>query len=238
MSMNMQHSDLPDDEFKPDQMDDHLAEHISPDDYRAIQQQMGIHQDGDLPHSGMQNTEDSEMLNYDDIAIDPQIMEQIQAQIAAQEFEQQDPAFQMAPPTHHGMQHFGDNSQRPQLHQHQEIHSDPGSHAQFADPATHMQQTPNHNHDPRNFSQHQSPTDFSQPNSQYISPVQQPHNMMSNPVPDDHIMSGQLDDDAGGGGGMNNMQQIRHVLNMEYMNPASGTGPDQNARGFPGQTRQ
>lgn len=213
MSLNIpQH--LSDDDFKADHMDDHLAEHISPDDYRAIQQQMGLHQDGVLSHHALQNA-DSEML-YDDMAIDPQIMEQIQAQIAAAEFEQQDQAFQMPPPQHHGMQHF--DSQRPPLTQHQDIHSDPGPRQQFGDPNT-MQQPSSH--DPRNFSQHQSPTNFSQPSSQYISPVQQPH-MMPNPVPDDHIMSGQLDGE--GGGGMNNMQQIRHVLSMEYMNTgADGT---------------
>lgn len=243
MSMNLPHSDIPDDDFKTDHMDDHLAEHISPDDYRAIQQQMGIHQDGDLSHNGLQNAEDSEMLNYDDMAIDPQIMEHLQAQIAAaEEFDQQDQTFQMPPPSHHSMQHFGDGGQRPPLQQHQEIHSDPGPHAQFADLGNHMQQPPNHNHthnhDPRNFSQHQSPTDFSQPNSQYISPVQQPHNMMSSQVPDDHIMGGQLDGDTGVGGGMNNMQQIRHVLSMEYMNTGPGTGPEQGNRGFAGQQRQ
>ena len=213
MSINIPHESLSEDDFKADHMDDPLDEHISADDYRAIQQQMGIHQDSDLSHHQLV-TSDSDMMNYDDMAIDPQIMEQIQAQMDAGQFDQAD-AFQMPPPPHHGMQHFGDPNARTQLQQQHEIHSDPGPNGQFADPSQ-MQSL--NNHDPRVYSQHQSPT-FSQPSSQYISPVQGPH-MMSHPVPDDHMMSSQLDD--GGGGGVNNMQQIRHVLSMEYMN----TGPD------------
>lgn len=219
MAMDMSHQQLEDDDFKADHMDEHLAEHISPDDYRAIQQQMGMTQDGDISHSGLQNA-DSEMLGYDDIAIDPQIMEQIQAEIAAEGFgQQQGHMISMGPPPHHNMQHFGDGS-RPSIQGHPDIHSDPGPHPHpsFPDPSQ-MQQTPSH--DPRSYSQHQSPTDFSQPNSQYISPVQQPHNMMAHPVPDDHIMGGQLDDN--GGGGMNNMQQMGHVLSMEYMNTSDAT---------------
>lgn len=213
MSINIPHESLSEDDFKADHMDDPLDEHISADDYRAIQQQMGIHQDSDLSHHQLV-TSDSDMMNYDDMAIDPQIMEQIQAQMDAGQFDQAD-AFQMPPPPHHGMQHFGDPNARTQLQQQHEIRSDPGPNGQFADPSQ-MQSL--NNHDPRVYSQHQSPT-FSQPSSQYISPVQGPH-MMSHPVPDDHMMSSQLDD--GGGGGVNNMQQIRHVLSMEYMN----TGPD------------
>lgn len=207
MSLNITHQDLSVDDFKTDHMDDDLDEHISADDYRAIQQQMALHQDTDLTH-GLSGT-DSEMMSYDDMAIDPQIMEQLQAQIAAEGFAEQDTTFQM-PSSHHGMQHFTDN-QRPQLQQHPDIHSDPGPHAQFGDPKQLQHQ------DPGNYSQHQSPTAYSQPGSQYISPIQQPHPMMSQPVPDDHVMGGQLDGDNGG---MNNMQQIRHVLPMEYMNTA------------------
>ena len=212
MSISIPHNSLSNDDFKTDQLDDPLDEHISADDYRAIQQQMGITQDSDLSHHQLV-TSDSDMMNYDDMAIDPRIMEQIQAQMEAGQFDQTD-TFQMPPPSHHGMQHFGDPGQRTQLQQQHEIHSDPGPNPQFADPSQ-MQSL--NNHDPRVYSQHQSPTTYSQPNSQYISPVQGPH-MMAHPVPDDHIMSGQLDD--GGGGGMNNMQQIRHVLSMEYMNTA------------------
>jgi len=220
LSLNMTHQQLTDDDYKSDQMDDHLAEHISADDYRAIQQQMGMtHDDNTLSNA------DSEMLSYDAMALDPQIMEQLQAQIAAQGFENDNTPFSMPPPPHHGMQHFDPNP-RPQLQQHPDIHSDPGPHAQFADPSQLQQANVNmnisQNHDPINFSQHQSPTDFSNPSSQYISPVQGPHSMMGHPVPDDHMMSGQLDDT--GGGGMNNMQQIRHVLNMEYMNVSDGNG--------------
>lgn len=216
MSVNIPHESLQDGDFKPDQMDDPLDEHISADDYRAIQQQMGIHQDGDLSHHQLV-TADSDMMNYDDMAIDPQIMEQLQAQMDAGQFDQTD-SFQMPPPSHHSMQHFGDPGQRTQLQQQHEIQSDPGPNPQFADPSQ-MQSL--NTHDPRVYSQHQSPTNYSQPSSQYISPVQGPH-MMAHPVPDDHIMSGQLDDS---GGGMNNMQQIRHVLPMDYMNTApDGTG--------------
>lgn len=227
--LNISHQQMTDDDFKPDQMDDHLAEHISADDYRAIQQQMGMTQDDNTLSNA-----DSEMLSYDDMAIDPQIMEQIQAQIAAEDFENDNTTFSMPPPSHHSMQHF-DSTSRPQLAQHPDIHSDPGTHPQFADPnqiqQTSMNVNINQNHDPRSYSQHHSPTDFSNPSSQYISPAQGPHSMMGHPVPDDHIMSGQLDDT--GGGGMNNMQQIRHVLNMEYMN----TVPDGNGH-FHGQGRQ
>jgi len=221
MSINIPHESLHDDDFKPDQMEDPLDEHISADDYRAIQQQMGIHQDAELSHHQLV-TADPDMMNYDDMAIDPQIMEQIQAQMEAGQFEQAD-AFHMPPPSHHGMQHFGDPGSRTQLQQQHELHSDSGTNSQFADPS---QMQALNSHDPRVYSQHQSPTNFSQPNSQYISPVQGPH-MMAHPVPDDHMMGGQLDD---GGGGMNNMQQIRHVLSMEYMN----TVPDGTAQ-FPQQ---
>lgn len=211
MPMNVVHQDMNDDDFKSDHLDDNFTEHISPEDYRAIQQQMGLIPDGDLSHN-MQSA-DSDMTSYDDMAIDPQIMQQFQAQMAAQEFEQQEQVFSMPPPAHHNMQHFVDN-QRPSLQQqHPDIHSDPGPHHPQFDPG-HMPQS---HHDPRVYSQQQSPTDFSQslsqPSSQYISPVQQPH-MMSQPVPDDHIMSGQLDES---GGGMESMHQIRHVLPMEYM---------------------
>lgn len=211
MSINVVHQTMTDDDFKSDNLDDNFAEHISPEDYRAIQQQMGlIPSDGDMSHA-LQNT-DSDMANYDDMAIDPQIMQQFQAQMAAGDFEQPESVFRMPPPPHHTMQHFVD-TQRPSLQQHADIHSDPGPHHPQFDPS-HMQQ--NH-HDPRVYSQQQSPTDFSQtlsqPSSQYISPVQQPH-MMSQAVPDDHIMSGQLDNN---GGGMDSMHQMRHVLPMEYM---------------------
>ena len=211
MSMNLAHQDMPLDDTIDDGINDNLDEHISADDYRAIQQQMGLHQGHDLTHE-LQTT-DAEMLNYDDMAIDPQIMEQLQRQIAAQEFADHDAAFQMPPPQHHNMQHF-ENNQRPQLQSHQDIRSDPGPHPQYADPKQMQQHS---NHDPSNYSQHHSPNTYSQPGSQYISPIQQPHNMMSQPVPDDHIMSGHLDGD---GGGINNMQQIRHVLSMDYMNAA------------------
>lgn len=225
ISLDMTRQEMSDDDFKhdpiDDPIDDPLAEHISADDYHAIQQQIMSQN-----HNVLSNP-DAEMLSYEDMAIDPQIMEHLQAQMVAGTFESQDAAFAMPPPSHHSMQHFNEDS-RSHIQQHPEIHSNPSVHTQFADP-NQIQQA-NLNHDPRNYSQHQSPTDFSNPGSQYMSPTQGPHSMMSHPVPDDHIMSGQLDDT---GGGVHNMQQMRHVLNMEYMNAAT----DANGR-FAGQQRQ
>ena len=205
MSINIPHEQLQEEEFKPDQADN-FAEHISPADHRAIQEQIGaLYADNGMPHDAL--GPDAEMINYEELAIDPQLMQQLQDMDPSQF--QTDP-FNMPPPNHHQMQHF-DPTQRPTLLPHQGIHSDPGP-PQFSDQSQLQQPQP---FDPRPFSQHQSPTDFSQPNSQYISPVQAPHHMLAHPVPDDQMMAGGLDD--GGGNGLN-MQQIRHVMSMEGLN--------------------
>lgn len=140
--------DLPNHEhLQPDHIHDFttLGPHIQPDGHPVLQDH------------------EADLSAYDEMALDPQLIEQLQAQMASEEFQQHHPF------VHSGLPDYTDLS--------------------------HLQ----HPQDPHGFG--------GQPPEQYI------HNPGQTIMSHDHMM-----DDGTVATGLNNMQNMQHVLHMDYLN--------------------
>lgn len=186
---DLHQSHMQQNDFKPSHLTD-------PGDFQHhVQQPLQLHNDNDLP-----DADPTQMVNYDDMAIDHQIIEQIQAQLAS-EYD-----------NHQQHQGFGV----------------PSGLGQYTD-ASHLSQAPPTPHDfatPNPLDAHAHAHFLSTHGSSMLG-----HANQTTPATPDHVMSdddvtGGVNNNPGGqGGGMNNMQQMRHVLPMEYMNPNPGQSP-------------
>lgn len=185
------------DEGHPSQLvdDGYKPGHLTSDDFRQVEESLQLNSDDALQDA------DSQMVSYEDMAIDPQIMEQLQAQLA-NEYD---------PNPQHQSQLTNDYDP---TQQHQVFV--PTGMPQYASPPHLTQRHP-----------HQSPNGFASPqqmndHSAHFLSAQAAVAMMGHhpQQTSDHVMGGS-DENGGppGAGALSDIQQMRHVLQMEYMNP-------------------